>query len=261
MTDSVAAFVASLVVALPASCGVWLLLSPRSRSLAGPLGATASLLATACVGVLAFSAMPGVLSIWAWAPELFVSLAWRVDAATLSLAGLVSFVGGLVLFFGGAYFGPSDKGRVAIGTLLVFEASMLGLILSDELLALFIFWELTGLCSFFLINTDADKRADTFSSAQQALVVTVAGALPMLVGFLYLATTAGSSSLTDLRAAELPVAVQTAVLLLVLPGIVTKSAQVPFHFWLPGAMAAPTPISAYLHSATMVKAGLISTLR
>ena len=138
---------------------------------------------------------------------------------------------------------------------------MLGLVLADELLLLFTFWELTGLCSFFLIGTDADKRDDTFASAQQALVVTVGGALPMLVGFLYLIFETGTGSLSTLVTFDLsPPGVQTLALALILPGVLTKSAQAPFHFWLPGAMAAPTPISAYLHSATMVKAGLILLL-
>jgi multicomponent Na+:H+ antiporter subunit A len=183
-----------------------------------------------------------------------------LNVATLAFAALVSGVGALVLHFAGAYFGASDKGRRAIAVLCLFEASMLGLVLADELLLLFAFWELTGLCSFFLINTDADKRDDTFASAQQALVVTVGGALPMLAGFLYLILETGTGSLSALAAMELSPRVQTLAFALILPGILTKSAQVPFHFWLPGAMAAPTPISAYLHSATMVKAGLILLL-
>ncbi|HIG44016.1 MAG TPA: hypothetical protein EYQ14_26310 [Gammaproteobacteria bacterium] len=87
--------------------------------------------------------------------------------------------------FAGAYFGSTTKGRYAVATLGLFEASMLGLILADNLFVLFMFWELIGLCSFFLINTDADKRSDTFAAAQQALIITVSGALPMLIGFIY----------------------------------------------------------------------------
>ena len=202
----------------------------------------------------------GVHVAWEWAPAFQVEIAWRIDAATLALAGLVSFVGILVVQFAGAYFGPSTKGARAIATLCVFEASMLGLVLSDNLFALFTFWELTGLCSFFLINTDADKRDDTFEAARQALLVTVGGGLPMLLGFIVLALQTGSASLSVLAQAELSPGLQTLVFALVLPGVLTKSAQVPLHFWLPGAMAAPTPISAYLHSATMVKAGLILLL-
>jgi multicomponent Na+:H+ antiporter subunit A len=224
------------------------------------LGIAASLGAVALLGWLLADGATGVVVAWEWAPALAVRVAWRLDPATLGLATLVAGVGALVLHVAGAYFGPSQKGRRAIGLLCVFQASMLGLVLADELLLLFTFWELTGLCSFFLINTDADKRADTFASAERALVITVGGALPMLVGFLVLILETGTGSLSALMTRELSPGVQTLALALILPGILTKSAQVPFHFWLPGAMAAPTPISAYLHSATMVKAGLILLL-
>ena len=223
---------------------------------AGLAGATGSGLSLALIVWLLLARVQGVRVLWNWAPELDFVLSWRLNDGTLAIAALVAFVGVLVMQFAGAYFGPSAKGRRAIATLSLFEASMLGLILADNLFVLFTFWELTGLCSFFLINTDADKRDDTFAAAQQALVVTVAGALPMLLGFIYLASV-GSASLTELYALELPVRAQTIAFLLILPAALTKSAQIPFHFWLPGAMAAPTPISAYLHSATMVKAGLI----
>jgi multicomponent Na+:H+ antiporter subunit A len=216
--------------------------------------------AVALLGWLLADGAAGVAVAWEWAPALSVRVAWRLDAATLGLATLIAGVGALVFHVAGAYFGPSQKGRRAIGVLCVFQASMLGLVLADELLLLFTFWELTGLCSFFLINTDSDKRADTFASAQQALVITVAGALPMLVGFIYLILETGTGSLSVLVTRDLSLGVQTLALALILPGVLTKSAQVPFHFWLPGAMAAPTPISAYLHSATMVKAGLVLLL-
>jgi hypothetical protein len=150
----------------------------------------------------------GVYVLWEWAPDLDVILSWRLNQGTLAIAALVAFVGVLVMHFAGAYFGSSQKGRRAIATLSLFQASMLGLILADNLFILFTFWELTGLCSFFLINTDADKRDDTFAAAQQALIVTVGGALPMLLGFIYL-TSVGSASLTELYALDLPVAAQT----------------------------------------------------
>jgi NADH:ubiquinone oxidoreductase subunit 5 (subunit L)/multisubunit Na+/H+ antiporter MnhA subunit len=228
----------------------------QSGGRAGLIGATGSGLSLALIIWLLLERVQGVHVLWEWAPELNVVLAWRLNDGTLALAALVAFVGVLIMQFAGAYFGSSSKGQRAVAVLGLFEASMLGLILSDNLFVLFTFWELTGLCSFFLINTDADKRDDTFAAAQQALIVTVAGALPMLLGFIYL-TMIGSASLTELYALDLPVRAQTIAFLLVLPAVLTKSAQVPLHFWLPGAMAAPTPISAYLHSATMVKAGLI----
>lgn len=247
-------------VAAPALVGALLLAAPRLANTGRTLGVAASLASLALVGWLLSGGSAGVAVAWEWAPTLSVRVAWRLDVATLSLAALVAGVGALVLHFAGAYFGPTPKGRRAIAVLCIFQASMLGLVLADELLLLFVFWELTGLCSFFLINTDADKRDDAFAAGQQALVVTVGGALPMLVGFVYLILETGTGSLSALVTHDLPTGVQTLALALILPGILTKSAQVPFHFWLPGAMAAPTPISAYLHSATMVKAGLVLLL-
>ena len=129
-----------------------------------------------------------------------------------------------------------------------------------NLLLLYVFWELTGLCSFFLISSDRSKGEAGLRAASHALLVTVAGGLSMLVALLYLIAQTGTASLTALLALELDPAVATVVLALILPAVLTKSAQLPTHFWLPGAMAAPTPVSAYLHSATMVKAGIILLL-
>ena len=251
---------ATAAVLLPALIGALLLAAPRLAGAARLLGVAASVGSSILFAGLLATGASGVGVAWEWAPELYLRVAWRLDVATLAFALLIAGIGALVLQFAGAYFGATAKGRKAIALLCLFQASMLGLVLADELLLLFTFWELTGLCSFFLITTDADKRDDTFAAAQQALVVTVGGALPMLIGFVYLIAETGSGSLTALVTTELPLRVQTIALALILPGILTKSAQVPFHFWLPGAMAAPTPISAYLHSATMVKAGLILLL-
>ena len=249
-------WLATGIILMPVLSAALLFARRESNAYAGLVGATGSGLSLALIVWLLLERAQGVRVVWEWVPELQVVLSWRLNTGTLAIAALVAFVGVLVMQFAGAYFGPSAKGRRAIATLSLFEASMLGLILADNLFVLFTFWELTGLCSFFLINTDADKRDDTFAAAQQALVVTVGGALPMLLGFIYLASV-GSASLTELYALDLPIRAQTIAFLLILPAVLTKSAQVPFHFWLPGAMAAPTPISAYLHSATMVKAGLI----
>ncbi len=251
---------ATAVVAFPAIVGALMLALPRSSGLARLMGVLGSLGSFALVGWLLSNNASGHAVAWDMAPSLSVTIAWRINFATLSLAALISGIGVLVLQFAGAYFGASAKGARAVAILLLFEASMLGLVLADELLLVFTFWELTGLCSFFLIQTDADKRDDTFASAQQALLVTVAGALPMLVGFIILIAETGTGSLSVLSTLDLPIGIQTLTLALILPGILTKSAQVPFHFWLPGAMAAPTPISAYLHSATMVKAGIVLLL-
>ncbi len=239
--------------------GILALLSDRPvvARWAGPASSLVAL--AAALSLLAFAPLPFTVSL-PWAPQIGLAPWLRVDVATLALAVLVSGIGALVLQYAGAYFGDTDKGRRASGTLMVFQAAMLGLVLSDDLLLLFVFWELTGVCSFFLIKTDADKRDDAFPAARRALLVTGGGALPMLVGFLWLAHEAGTTRLSELVSADLPVSVQSIVFLLIVLGVVSKSAQVPLHFWLPGAMAAPTPISAYLHSATMVKAGVILLL-
>jgi multicomponent K+:H+ antiporter subunit A len=252
---------ATLVVLAPALGGALLLGFRRSlQPWAGAIGFAGSLVSFACAVWLIASAQGGVGVAWELAPSFGIRVAWRLGVAPLALAGLVAGIGACVMQFGHAYFGAGPKGCRAIATLSLFQAAMLGLVLSDDLLMLFTFWELTGLCSFFLIQTDADIRDDTFPAAQQALLVTVGGALPMLLGFIHLSSVAGTSSLTALVNVELTVADQSIAFALILLGVLTKSAQVPFHFWLPGAMAAPTPISAYLHSATMVKAGLILLL-
>lgn len=220
--------------------------------------------ASACAAGLAVQSLAsgtsGVVQVAGWAPDLGIDVSFRFDALTLPLAAMVAGIGAIIVHFCGHYFGPGDKRRTVIATLSLFEAAMLGVVLSDNLYLLFIFWELTGLCSFFLIATDADKDPDAPVAAKQALLVTVGGALPMLVGFVYLADVAGTASLSQLATTPPAAGVMTIALALILPGVFTKSAQFPFHFWLPGAMAAPTPISAYLHSATMVKAGVILML-
>ncbi|GAG40707.1 unnamed protein product, partial [marine sediment metagenome] len=158
MEAAAQAWLASAIVVTPAAVGTALLAMPRANGAARWLGACGSAAALALVAALLAGGASGVHEVWQWAPELWCRVAWRLDTATLALAGLVAFVGALVLQFAGAYFGASAKGRRAIAVLSLFEASMLGLVLSDDLLLLFVFWELTGLCSFFLITTDADKR-------------------------------------------------------------------------------------------------------
>lgn len=247
------------LLAAPALAGLGAIVSRNART-----GAALTIGGSVAALVLAFAILiradlPLYPSI-DWVPSLGLTLGLRLNEATLFLAAMIAFIGAIILQFASAYFGPGDKGRRAMGALAIFEAAMLGLVLADELILLFVFWELTGVCSFFLIGTDADKREDAFGAAKRALMVTAGGALPMLVGLLYLSQVGGSTRLSELVVADLTSAQQSTVFLLVLAGVVTKSAQWPFHFWLPGAMAAPTPISAFLHSATMVKAGVVLLL-
>jgi len=248
---------ATLLVFAPALAGAWPLLLRRGGRLAVGGAVAGSVASLVLAGVLLANAERGVAEAFAWAPELGVTLSWRLETATLAIAALVAAIGALVLQYTGSYFSDPAKAARVAALLALFESAMLGLALSDNLFALFAFWELTGICSFFLISVDAAQRDDAFPAARQAFLVTSGGALSMLVGFVYLLIETGTASLGELTAAELSPVVGTVALALILPGVLTKSAQVPFHFWLPGAMAAPSPISAYLHSATMVKAGVI----
>ncbi|MDZ3836279.1 MAG: putative monovalent cation/H+ antiporter subunit A [Rhodospirillales bacterium] len=193
-----------------------------------------------------------------WAPGIGVNLSFYVDGLSLLFALMISGIGALVALHASAYLaGHRYYGRFFV-YLFAFMVAMLGLVLADNLITLFVFWELTSVTSFLLIGLDHDDpRARR--NALQALLVTGLGGLAMLAGFLLLGEAGGSLELSELiergeqvRADPL----YLAILILVLAGAFTKSAQFPFHFWLPNAMAAPTPVSAYLHSATMVKAGI-----
>jgi multicomponent Na+:H+ antiporter subunit A len=192
----------------------------------------------------------------AWAPRLMLLLSLRVDGLSLLFALLITGIGALVTLYAGSYLqGHPHLGRFFL-FFFTFMASMLGLVLSDNLIALFIFWELTSLSSYLLIGFD-HTRDTARAAALQGLLVTVGGGQALLLGFLLLGAVAGTFEVSELPGASLREhPLYPAMLLLVLAGAFTKSAQFPFHFWLPGAMAAPTPVSAYLHSATMVKAGV-----
>ena len=196
-----------------------------------------------------------------WLPALGVELSFYLDGLSLLFALLISFIGVFIVVYAGGYLRDDPNlGRFYLA-LLAFMAAMLGLVLSDNLITLFVFWELTSLTSFFLVGYKHQYEASR-TSALQALLVTGLGGLAMLAGFLLLGSVAGTYTISELLTQ--PDAVQAVqghalylpMLLLVLLGALTKSAQFPFHFWLPNAMAAPTPVSAYLHSATMVKAGI-----
>jgi len=196
----------------------------------------------------------------AWAPGLGFDLVLRLDGFGLLMALVVSGIGVAVFAYAFGYFGARpDIGRLA-GLLVAFAGAMLGLVLADNVLALFCFWELTSITSYLLIGLD-DRAAAARAAAQRALLTTGLAGLAMLGGLILLAQQAGTYSLSGILAAS-PEGTATAVaLVLVLVGAFAKSAQVPFQYWLPGAMAAPTPVSAYLHSATMVKAGLVVIAR
>jgi multicomponent K+:H+ antiporter subunit A/multicomponent Na+:H+ antiporter subunit A len=200
---------------------------------------------------------------WAWVPTLGLELAFLVDGLSLLFALIVSGMGVLVVFYAAFYLDDhyAHQGRF-YAYLLLFMAAMLGTVLSDNLLLLFIFWELTGLTSFLLIgflHGDEGSR----NGARMAILVTGGTGLVGLAGIVLLRQIGGTLSLRELLSqpgvVEHPLAGVAMLLLLV--GAFGKSAQFPFHFWLPNAMSAPTPVSAYLHSATMVKLGVFLTAR
>src|SRR6478735_10219803 len=202
-----------------------------------------------------------------WIPGLQLELAFRMDALAWVMSLLVLGVGALVLVYCARYFKNKDDYLGGFGAqLLAFAGAMFGLVTADDLLLLFIFWELTTVLSYLLIGY-ARTRLSARRSALQVLVVTTAGGLAMLVGLIMLGATAGTYRISALlaMAPELvtgpAAATVAAAVVLMLVGAITKSALVPFHFWLPGAMAAPTPVSAYLHAAAMVKAGIYLVAR
>ncbi|MEN9620397.1 MAG: hypothetical protein RL499_590, partial [Actinomycetota bacterium] len=196
-----------------------------------------------------------------WIEQLQLTLDVRMDTLSWVLALIVTGVGSLVLLYCGAYFRRDEPGlgRFA-AVLLAFAGAMYGLVLADDVYLLFVLWEATSVFSYLLIGHYTHRKASR-GAALQALLTTTLGGLVMLVGLVLLAVQAGTSNLTAIIA-DLPSgALTTTAIMLVLVGALSKSAIVPLHFWLPGAMAAPTPVSAYLHAAAMVKAGIYLILR
>lgn len=193
-----------------------------------------------------------------WIPTLEVGFNFRMDALAWSMAMLVSVVGALVLLYCTWYFKNSEPGlsRFAV-LLLTFAGVMFGLVTADDIIVMFVFWEATSVLSYLLIGHVTGRR-ESRGAALQALLVTTFGGLAMLVGIVILIVQTGTTSIA-LMVAEPPVLTTPLIItaiMLVLVGAISKSALVPFHFWLPAAMAAPTPVSAYLHAAAMVKAGI-----
>ena len=256
-----------IIVLLPLLLGTaatfWL--GARSRWLTA---AAAFAVTSASLGILLSQAplvMAGeaVMNLWPWVPEIGLNIGLRLDGLSLMFAGLIMVIGLLIIVYAHFYLSESDSAAKFFSLMMLFMAAMLGVVLSDNLLLLVVFWELTSLSSFLLVGYWS-HRPDARSGARQALAVTGGGGLAMLGGFVLLGQIAGTYELSvmadrvaDIQASPLFVP----ALLLILVGAFSKSAQFPFHFWLPDAMAAPTPVSAYLHSATMVKAGVFLLMR
>ncbi|MEV1175281.1 Na+/H+ antiporter subunit A [Nonomuraea sp. NPDC049784] len=189
-----------------------------------------------------------------WAPSIGLELAFRVDALAVLMMSLVTGVGALVMIYSARYFPRGDDGLGRYGVFMsAFAGSMLGLVTADNLLLLYVFWELTTVCSYLLIGYDPESRPSR-QAALKALWVTTFGGLAMLAGFVLLGQAAGTYRISDIVAH--PPHVSPVAVVLILVGALSKSAIFPFSTWLPAAMAAPTPVSAYLHAAAMVKAGV-----
>ena len=200
---------------------------------------------------------PAVTESWTWVRQLGMNLDFRLDSLSWVLAMVVVFVGTLVLVYCVGYFSDDEKGLgLFAGSLTAFAGAMLGLVTTDNMLVLYVFWEITSVLSFLLIGHRITSRHSR-SAAMEALVITASGGLAMLVGIIGLGQAASTYRISQIMAhPPEPSTLVTASVVLLLAGAITKSAMVPFHFWLPGAMAAPTPVSAYLHAAAMVKAGI-----
>ncbi|EMR01838.1 putative monovalent cation/H+ antiporter subunit A [Cesiribacter andamanensis] len=251
--------VLALVAGLAVACA-----APLIHRLAGSRAYLLLMLLPLSIFGYLLSLLPTILagqvlsSYYPWVPSLGIHLDIYLDGLSLLFALLISGFGALIIAYAAGYLkGHPLLGRF-YGYLIMFMVAMLGVVTAGNLFSLFVFWELTSLSSYLLIGFKHDTE-DSRNSALQALLVTGGGGLALMGGFLLLSTAGGSLSLPELleqgdlirtHALYLP------ALALICLGAFTKSAQFPFHFWLPNAMAAPTPVSAYLHSATMVKAGV-----
>ncbi|MDX1270039.1 MAG: proton-conducting transporter membrane subunit, partial [Oceanisphaera sp.] len=242
-------------------------------ALVGTRGRVLSAYATAIVTTSAMAllfpflgeVMQGSTLLWRheWLSAAGLAITFRLDGLGLLFALMILAIGLLVILYARYYLSESDPMGRFYAYLLLFQGSMLGVVLSENLIQLLIFWELTSISSFLLISYWR-HREDARQGARMALAITGAGGLALLAGFLLLGEIVGSYELSVILSSaevirEHPLYVPTLVLILL--GVFTKSAQFPFHFWLPHAMAAPTPVSAYLHSATMVKAGVFLLAR
>ncbi len=249
-------FVAALLIAL---------VSDRGRALHSGIAAAGSALGLALILSLAARVLGGevVAVSSAWVPALGLDFSLAVDPLGLMFGGLILGIGLLVVVFGHFYLHEGEATGRFFASLMLFQGAMLGIVVSGNVLLLLIFWELTSLSSFLLIGFWRHS-ADARQGARMALAITGGGGLVLIAGMLLLGLVAGSFDLmTILSRADIvqESPLYPVILILILIGCFTKSAQFPFHFWLPHAMAAPTPVSAYLHSATMVKAGVFLLAR
>ena len=229
-------------------------LGRRAFLLVALVPAAAAVWAVANAGRVADGAV--VTEVSEWVPTLDLELAFALGSLQWAMVLVVAGIGAMVLVYCAWYFADDDIGLPAFASnFLAFAGAMLGLVLADDLLLLYVFWELTTVFSYLLIGHDPAKRAGR-AAGLQALLVTTFGGLAMLVGVLLVGAEADTYRISALLVDPPTGTSITVAVVLLLVGAVSKSALFPFHFWLPAAMAAPTPVSAYLHAAAMVKAGV-----
>jgi multicomponent K+:H+ antiporter subunit A len=239
--------------------------TPGRRRLTAWVAAGVTAAALAATSTLAPEVFAGrtVLAHADWIPAVGLNANFRLDGLALMFVWLITGIGLLIILYAAYYLHETDPAGKFYAQLMLFMAAMLGIVLSDNLLLLVVFWELTSVSSFLLVGYWGHK-ADARAGARMALAVTGGGGLVLLAGVVVLGQMAGTYDLSGMlgRGQEIQADPRYPLALgLILIGCFTKSAQWPFHFWLPEAMAAPTPVSAYLHSATMVKAGLFLLAR
>ncbi|MGY0618316.1 monovalent cation/H+ antiporter subunit A [Lysobacter sp. A378] len=255
-----------LVLALPFAFAAWVILARgASRRTTAWLAGGPPLLGMLALVAMAPQVLAGEVVRFSvpWIPQLGLALSLRLDGLAWMFAAMVLGVGGLVVMYSHYYLGSQEKARRFYAFLLLFMGSMLGMVIAGNLLLLMVFWELTSITSFLLIGF-WNHREDAREGAKMALAITAGGGLALLAGVIMIGHIVGSYELDAVLLAGDTIrahALYPWVLALVLGGVFTKSAQFPFQFWLPHAMAAPTPVSAYLHSATMVKAGVFLLAR
>lgn len=249
-------FIAALLIAL---------ISAQGRALHTGIAAVASAAGLLLVALAAPAVLSGevLAERVPWVPSIGLDFSLVIDPLGLMFAGLILGIGLLVVIFGHSYLAPDEATGRFFASLMLFQGAMLGIVLSGNVLLLLIFWELTSISSFLLIGFWRDK-AEARAGARMALAITGGGGLVLVAGMMLLGITVGSFDLMTILASGEVIKASPyypVILILILIGCFTKSAQFPFHFWLPHAMAAPTPVSAYLHSATMVKAGVFLLAR
>ena len=204
-----------------------------------------------------------VFATYSWVPSMGVDLNFNLDGLALIFALMITGIGSLVFIYTSNYLKDDPYVDRFYGYLSMFMAAMLGLVLSDNIVAIFVFWELTSITSFFLIGYKNEDR-ESRKAAMIALAVTGIGGMSLFAGVLAMGAVAGTYSFQEILSSGVILqdhALYPVILFFVFGGAFTKSAQFPFHYWLPSAMRAPTPVSTYLHSATMVKAGIYILLR